>query len=159
MPSTSKGIRYPSPSAAPNVPQDMQNLASDVNSRMSTYLGGGFYSGTTASVVTTTPSWTDVATFTGTSLGGECFVQWVITLANGNSGADRTGSLRVICDATQLGTIGPVSLLLANLPRIGRAGEYSSTPGAGSHTWKLQANGSAASSVVAEMAAIHVIER
>lgn len=31
MPTTSKGLRYPASSAAPNVPQDIQNLASDVN--------------------------------------------------------------------------------------------------------------------------------
>ncbi len=31
MPSTSRGYRYPASSAAPNVPQDLQNLASDLN--------------------------------------------------------------------------------------------------------------------------------
>lgn len=31
MPTTSRGYRYPALSSAPNVPQDIQNLASDVN--------------------------------------------------------------------------------------------------------------------------------
>lgn len=31
MPTTSKGFRYPASSAAPNIPQDFQNLASDVD--------------------------------------------------------------------------------------------------------------------------------
>lgn len=31
MPTTSLGLRYPASSAAPNVPQDIQNLATDVN--------------------------------------------------------------------------------------------------------------------------------
>lgn len=30
MPTTTRGLRYPSSSAAPNVPQDIQNLAADV---------------------------------------------------------------------------------------------------------------------------------
>lgn len=35
MPTTARGLRYPASSAAPNVPQDIQNLASDVDSTMS----------------------------------------------------------------------------------------------------------------------------
>lgn len=34
MPTTSKGLRYPSPTAAPNVSQDIQNLASDANTAL-----------------------------------------------------------------------------------------------------------------------------
>ncbi|NUT08186.1 MAG: hypothetical protein HOV76_32435 [Hamadaea sp.] len=33
MPTTTRGFRYPASSAAPNVPQDIQNLASDVDSK------------------------------------------------------------------------------------------------------------------------------
>lgn len=39
MPTTSKGLRYPAASAAPHVPQDMQNLASDVDARLFTNAG------------------------------------------------------------------------------------------------------------------------
>lgn len=34
MPTTSRGLRYPASSSAPNVPQDIQNLASDVNTKL-----------------------------------------------------------------------------------------------------------------------------
>lgn len=34
MPTTAKGLRYPASSAAPNTPQDIQNLAADVNSAL-----------------------------------------------------------------------------------------------------------------------------
>ncbi len=36
MPTTSRGYRYPASSAAPNVPQDLQNLAADLNSDVGT---------------------------------------------------------------------------------------------------------------------------
>lgn len=39
MPSTSKGLRYPASTAAPNVPQDIQNLASDVDAEL--FVNGG----------------------------------------------------------------------------------------------------------------------
>lgn len=34
MPTTSHGLRYPASSAAPNVPQDIQNLATDIDNNM-----------------------------------------------------------------------------------------------------------------------------
>lgn len=34
MPTTSNGLRYPASSAAPNVPQDIQNLAADVDAKI-----------------------------------------------------------------------------------------------------------------------------
>lgn len=49
MPTTSKGLRYPSSSAAPNVPQDIQNLASDVDGKL--FTNGG----TTGVMVGTAP--------------------------------------------------------------------------------------------------------
>lgn len=39
MPTTSKGLRYPASSNVPNVPQDIQNLASDVDTRLFTNAG------------------------------------------------------------------------------------------------------------------------
>jgi len=37
VPTTSKGLRYPASSAAPNVPQDIQNLASDIDTRFTRF--------------------------------------------------------------------------------------------------------------------------
>lgn len=110
-------------------------------------------------VLTGTPGWTDIASGTGTSTGLPCVVRWTGSASNGNSGTDRTMSWRVVIDGvTELGTIAGVSMPLANLPRISKGGAYRSTPAAGSHTWKLQANGSAASSVIVDHGQLHVVE-
>lgn len=58
MPTTSKGLRYPDSTAGPNVPQDIQNLANDVDTRLPTawvtvYTGADSYSQTATGSATT----------------------------------------------------------------------------------------------------------
>lgn len=51
MPTTAAGIRYPASSDSINIPQDLQNLAEDVDTYVTTQLGGGV---TTTNAVTLT---------------------------------------------------------------------------------------------------------
>jgi hypothetical protein len=54
MPTTAKGLRYPSATSAPNIPQDVQNLANDVDA----WLGYRYYDegGGASFAITTTPT-------------------------------------------------------------------------------------------------------
>lgn len=108
-------------------------------------------------------TWTDVATVTASCDASPVAVRFSLVFLNGGSGADRTANLRVICDATQLTTVGgttawsniPVPLAA---PRVPRFGAFEHTPSAATHTWKLQANASIASAVYAESASMTVVE-
>lgn len=113
----------------------------------------------TSVVVAAFPNFTDLATVTATSSGGECMARMTSMAYNGASGADRTITWRVLCDGAEIGSFPAVSLPLANLPRVTRAGAFASTPAAGAHTWKLQASGSAASSVVVDTGLLTVVEK
>lgn len=53
MPTTAKGLRYPASSSAPNVPQDIQNLANDVDGLLSTTWTEDARSSSAISVVAT----------------------------------------------------------------------------------------------------------
>jgi len=111
-------------------------------------------------VVAATPSWTTLATVTATTLGGACVADVFANLANANSGANRVGSLQVTIDGV---AIGP-AIIDFTLPNVSAPAPYAasysweSTPAAGAHTWVLQANGSAGSSVSALQAVITVTE-
>lgn len=66
MPTTSRGYRYPASSAAPNVPQDVQNLASDlntdvgaINTRVNNLEGSGSW--TTLPLDAAVQNWTGTA--------------------------------------------------------------------------------------------------
>ncbi|NKY08956.1 hypothetical protein [Cellulomonas hominis] len=119
---------------------------------------------TTTPTVAGTPSWTTLASVTATSLGGLCVVRTQVTLGNGNSGVDRTGSFRVRVDGAALSTPIGVDLYLRIVAGVsstpqGGSLDWESQPAAGEHTWELQANGSAGGSVVAHQGVITVIER
>lgn len=119
------------------------------------YLAAPIVGGTVA-----TPSWTDVLSVTATSRGRECVAKWHASAFNGNSNLNRTMSYRVVCDGTVIGTpMTGISVPLASFPRIPRMAIASSTPGPGSHTWKLQANGDAGAAVVPEAALLTILER
>ena len=159
MPTTSKGFRYPSGSAAPNVPQDIQNLAADVNSKATVSIADVNASG--SGTLGTGPSWNDILTVTATSYGGVCVARFAISAFNGNSGADRTAIFRVICDSTTLWTSDTVTLPLAGAasPTRVRFGNGSSTPAAGTHTWKIQGQASTAAAVITDSASLTVVEK
>lgn len=53
MGTTARGFRYPAGSAAPNVPQDMSNLAADVDAHLTTTLGSTAWTPAFGSSITT----------------------------------------------------------------------------------------------------------
>lgn len=71
MPTTSKGLRYPAASNVPNVPQDIQNLASDVDSALFTNAG------TTGAISGTAPA-------AGTAMKVKTHYASVVLNANGD---------------------------------------------------------------------------
>lgn len=109
-----------------------------------------------------TPAWTTVTSVTATSRGGVCSVYAQVILANANSGATRTGSFRITVDGVALTTPPGIDLTLAYVsgaePFTSGAFQWESQPVAGSHTWALQANGSAGASVRVWNAALSVTE-
>ena len=122
-------------------------------------IGDNSFAGTL--ILATGPSWNDILSFTGSSTGGECVTRFNLGAFNGNSGIDRTAVFRVICDSTTVWSSDTVTLPLAGnaSPTRTRFGHGSSTPAAGAHTWKIQGQASAASSVVIDSASITVVER
>lgn len=110
-------------------------------------------------ILGTGPAWNDIVTVTATSKGGLCTARFAVSLFNGASGADRTAVLRVVCDATELRITPTIQLPLAGIPSRTRVGAPSSTPSAGTHTWKIQGQASAASSVIVESALLTIEER
>lgn len=86
MPTTTKGFRYPAATAAPNVPADMQNLATDVD----TYLGDwADYTPTlswTANTTITSAKWRRVA-------GKLIAVEFLLTTTGAPTSATLTLSL------------------------------------------------------------------
>lgn len=119
-------------------------------------LGDGYLA---AQTLLSATDFTDIATVTATSTGGECVARMTGVLFNGNSGTDRVAILRVLCDGTQIGSFGGITVPLTGLPRVTRVAAFASTPGAGAHTWKLQGNASAASAVFAETGLLTIIEK
>lgn len=117
-----------------------------------------------SAVVAATPSWTTLATVTATTLGGSVLLSASAILANANSGAVRTGSLRVAVDGTSVGSPAGLDIYLDYVagaePQRSVAGDWQATGvAAGSHTFTVQANGSAASSVRAWNATLVVTEQ
>ena len=83
-------------------------------------------------------AYTTVATVTATSHGGAVRVNAVAEIADGSSGANRTGSIRLLCDGVQItNAIVQWSTMISggriSIPVMG-----GHTPSAGSHTWVLQ---------------------
>lgn len=115
-----------------------------------------------ATVVTAAnPSWMDVLTVTADSTGGICFVEVDANVYNPNSGAARTANLRVVCDGTLVDGVWQVDVPFisgtstAGVTAVVRA---ESTPGAGTHTWKLQANAGATGSSVSVRVAVMTVQ-
>jgi|GEM_PF-7016297 len=116
---------------------------------------------TTATVVTAaSPSWMDILTVTADSTGGICMIDVAANVYNPNSGGVRTAGLRVVCDGTQVDDIWQLDIPNPGGASAGVHGvvRAESTPGVGTHTWKFQANASAASSVSIRSAVMTVQE-
>lgn len=105
-------------------------------------------------------SWTDIATVTATSMGGQVTIDYKVNLANANSGADRDAAVRVTCDDVEIdgwtllcqyvaGKVVPVSAPL----------DVFHTPAAGLHTWKVQGNAAAAGAIQVFRSSMTVTEK
>lgn len=104
------------------------------------------------------PSWTTLVSVTATSVGGLCEASWNAVHFNGSSGANRSDNFRVTCDGTQIDDTLTYDVLLTGGTNGVPAGFiHRSTPGAGSHTWALQANASAATSVQVRNAVLTIV--
>ncbi len=107
-----------------------------------------------------TPAWTDIASVTATSMGGQVTIDYKINLANADSGADRDAAVRVTCDDVEVdgwtllcqyvaGKVVPASAPL----------DVFHTPTAGAHTWKIQGNASLGASVQVFRSSMTVTEK
>jgi hypothetical protein len=106
------------------------------------------------------PAYKTILTVTATSTGGQCTAEMWATAFNGNSGSDKSFDWRVTCDNVIIGTpfIGTI-IPQANLRPISRNGSFTSTPGAGSHTWRFQVSCDTANAVYVDTARLKVSER
>lgn len=127
-----------------------------------TTVGDGFLGAQT--LITTTTTWTDVATVVGTSTGGSCIARMSAQAWNSDTGADRTCDIRVTCDGTQIGLFS--GILMHKAPAAGipgaphcRFGVWATTPAAGTHTWIVQTRASVASAVFMGTAMLSVVEK
>lgn len=120
-------------------------------------LGSTIVTGPT--IVAASPSWTDVMSLTATSHGGVCEVDWCAVAYNSASGATRLVSFRVLLDGSAIGPT--LSFDVTTSAGIGQLQSFfvSSTPAAGSHTWKLQMNCSAAPACGFKNSTLKVTER
>ena len=82
-------------------------------------------------------SYTTYQTVTATSTGNPVELDYHVWLSDGNSGASRTGHIRVLCDGVDVGSSDQIWYTL-NGVRHFWADKLRHTPSAGSHTWVLQ---------------------
>ncbi|MEW9874042.1 hypothetical protein [Arthrobacter sp. HS15c] len=107
-----------------------------------------------------TPSWTDLHTVTGTTQGGEVAISYAIALANGNSGAHRDAAVRITCDGGEIdGWTFTIPYIAGIQVPFNPSLLVEHTPTAGSHTWKIQGNASAAGAVVVLKGSVAVTEK
>lgn len=107
-------------------------------------------------------TYSDYATVTGSSNGGEVECEVGMVVGNGNSGADRTFDVRVLCDGVAI-TPSAITGMYAPFvsgatPNYGFTFNFSSTPASGSHTWKLQLEASTGGAVVLSVNYLKVAE-
>ena len=116
-----------------------------------------------SSEVVLTASVADVAgvTTTANSLGGKVRATCIGLMYNANSGANRTAQLQLLCDNVVIGELSntyELFYIASTSPCVQFTITATSAPVAGSHTWKLQAFSSAASSAVLTQATLIIEE-
>lgn len=126
--------------------QAIQSIAQAIKDKQSRILGMNENAGGTLGT-----TWATYATLTVTTKGNDIYVTIHGYINNGNSGANRTFDLRIRRDTTVLKTF--TGFLLPNIaggqPGYMFAWTYQdSAPAAGSHTYDIQLQGSAAASVI-----------
>lgn len=120
-------------------------------------LGSGRYNGN--GVLVGTPAWTDLITITAVSTGGVCSADWTASFFNGASGANRSDTFQVVCDGVLIWdqTRSDVPLATGSVG-VSATGLAESSPGAGTHTWKLQGNASVSTAVQVRNATLKITE-
>lgn len=112
------------------------------------------------SILAATPSWTDLATVAGTSMGGQVTIGYDVALANGNSGAHRDAAVRVLCDGVEIDGWAFVCQFVSGLSvPVFPSLQVFHSPAAGNHTWKLQGNASIAGAIQILRASMTVTEK
>jgi hypothetical protein len=106
-------------------------------------------------------SYTTFATITAISTGKECEVYYSVNFTNLNSGSTRVLLVRVQCDGVDISPAGlayTAISLAGDTPTYNGSFTVSSTPTAGSHTWTLQMQASATSSMGLQQTVFKVSE-
>lgn len=117
----------------------------------------------TTLLATGSTSWTTVASQTVTTLGGPVLVRGSVMLVNANSGAFRWASVRLLTDSTAHAVV--IKDIALHFISGGSPGAVVSwdwpinSLAAGSHTFALQGQGSAATSVQCTATSLVVIEK
>jgi len=110
----------------------------------------GFNLNAGSGVGTLTTSYVTYATKTVSSTGGRVQIEWGVVAYNGNSGANRTLDVKLICDSVEVDSITDLWLMYVSgqNPRFVNNFTFEHTPSAGSHTYELQFKASANTSVL-----------
>jgi len=101
---------------------------------------------------------TTYCTITATTLGGPILIQYNVNLNDGNSGSDRTGSVKVQLDGADVAGSGLGWKTKAITSAHPSLSVYGGTPAAGSHTWTLQVQANTASANVIDASSLVVFE-
>lgn len=124
---------------------------------------GSAISGSVVTLAVGPSNWTDIASVTVVTLGGPCRAEGSAMLANANSGSFKWAAMRLMIDATAHSVVVPdIALQFVSGASTGVPASFTwpiTTLSAGTHTLKLQAQGSAASSVQCKAASLIVIEQ
>lgn len=105
------------------------------------------------------PAYTSYNTVSGTSNGGRVLIRGYAAIKDGNSGAGRTGHVRLTCDGVVVGNSDIVWWTF-------QSGAYamqgftmeSHTPSAGAHTWALQVQADTGSASIIYSTMLEVIQ-
>ena len=103
-------------------------------------------------------AYTTVASVTATSHGGAVRINAVAAIADGSSGASRTGNIRLVCDGVAITNTTMVWQTVNSGQFLIIPAEGGHTPAAGSHTWGLQVVANTASGTVMQQMNIWVAE-
>ena len=117
----------------------------------------GFHFANNGALVVPT-AWTTYNTVTATFSGGAVRVHVTAQIRDGNSGAPRTGHLRVQRDGVTMTSSDEIWHTPTSGAYIYAAAMFSDTPSAGSHTYTFQIAADTGSATTLLQTALHVME-
>lgn len=92
--------------------------------------------------------WVDICTIDAVTLGGVCNADFKVVFHNADSGAHRTANFRVTVDGVATDVlVVDAPYRAGSQPKYTAAFDIDSTPAAGAHTWRLQAQADATPAV------------